>query len=534
MIKIIERNPVVTIILITGLLLLPNLNFLDVTIMEARNFITAREMLTDGNWVLTTMNGEARYEKPPLPTWLTAFSAYVSGKTTIWALRLPAALMVILLSIGVYMLSRKLKISKRHSLINALITSTSLYVIVIIFEAPWDIYTHTFALFAVYGVVHLVRQKQADFKTILYICLGIASSVLSKGPIGLYALFIPFLLAYGIIYRKHISKKSWLLIASISILGLALGFSWYVYVRYADPEAFAVIAQEETANWTSFNVRPFYYYWSFFTQSGLWAIPAFISLLYPYMKSRVQDIKCYQFTLLWTLLAVILLSIIPEKKTRYLMPVLIPLALNTGYYIYYLVKSFAALKDKRETIPVYFYFGLIPTILSLGIFAFIAYLLSTQKEVVWYTYILAIVPFLISFLGLIALRRKDILRVFYLSIISLVVLTPFWLSVQRNFKFQSVHPILNTVKIYSYELDTPEVWFTMGIKAPNFGPNESLKYPKESHFLFMDYVTTGNSRHCDYLKDYKLRIVDTININDPAKKLRKRKYLQLIEAIKRL
>lgn len=38
-----------------------------VSIMEARNFITSREMITENHWLLTTMNGEARYEKPPFP-----------------------------------------------------------------------------------------------------------------------------------------------------------------------------------------------------------------------------------------------------------------------------------------------------------------------------------------------------------------------------------------------------------------------------------------------------------------------------------
>ena len=57
----------------------PHLSVVEVNIMEARNFITAREMLEYGNWIHTTMNLEPRYEKPPLPTWLTAFSAAVFG-----------------------------------------------------------------------------------------------------------------------------------------------------------------------------------------------------------------------------------------------------------------------------------------------------------------------------------------------------------------------------------------------------------------------------------------------------------------------
>ena len=37
--------------------------------MEARNYVTAREILQDGSWLLPTMNGELRIAKPPLPPW---------------------------------------------------------------------------------------------------------------------------------------------------------------------------------------------------------------------------------------------------------------------------------------------------------------------------------------------------------------------------------------------------------------------------------------------------------------------------------
>ena len=40
--------------------------------MEARNLATAQEMVKNGNYLLPTMNGELRLEKPPLPTWIAA------------------------------------------------------------------------------------------------------------------------------------------------------------------------------------------------------------------------------------------------------------------------------------------------------------------------------------------------------------------------------------------------------------------------------------------------------------------------------
>ena len=41
-------------------------------IMESRNLVTAREIVTEGNWLVPTMNGVLRLEKPPLPTWVAA------------------------------------------------------------------------------------------------------------------------------------------------------------------------------------------------------------------------------------------------------------------------------------------------------------------------------------------------------------------------------------------------------------------------------------------------------------------------------
>lgn len=95
--KFIEKYPIVIIILVCIGIFLFNLDVIYVNIMEARNFISAREMLLNENWLLPTMNDVARYEKPPLPTWLTALSAYLFGVHNLWALRLPAALICIVL-----------------------------------------------------------------------------------------------------------------------------------------------------------------------------------------------------------------------------------------------------------------------------------------------------------------------------------------------------------------------------------------------------------------------------------------------------
>jgi len=475
-ITLVKKRPILTIILLVVVLLLPFLGVMEVTIMEARNFITAREMLTDGNWILTTMNGEARYQKPPLPTWLTALSAMVFGIKSVWGLRFPAVLMIMLLGSMLYTLSRKLTLDKSHSFYNGLIGITSLYVILIIFEAPWDMYAHTFMLVGIYGIVQVFRTAETDWKYILLAVLGISCSVLSKGPVSVYALLLPFLISYGIIFRKSNTTKKWIQLSGILVLGLVLGFSWYLYVRYADPEAFATITSKETGNWTSYNVRPIYYYWSFFTQSGLWTIPAFIGLLYPYLKTRVSNLKVYQFTLLWTLLVVVLLSVIPEKKSRYLMPVLIPLAMNTGFYIEYLVRRFKELKDKRETIPVYIAFGVIG-LAFIGAAASAIYLLviETSIEVPMVSYVFAGLLTVIGILLLKKLYQKSIEGVIVLLMVGLVALVfglgPLHIKNKEvskdHFGFDGFFKevgIDKTTPIYAYKNTSPEMVWARGEK----------------------------------------------------------------------
>jgi 4-amino-4-deoxy-L-arabinose transferase-like glycosyltransferase len=517
-IKLIENNPKLSIAVIAILMFALNMDVLEVTIMEARNFITAREILTDGNWLLTTMNGEPRYQKPPLPTWLAAISAFFFGTKSLFAMRLPGFLMVIVLAKFNYLLSIKLLENKQHSLINGLLTLTSFYVIGIVIEAPWDIFTHGFMLIAIYHLFQLFGKANNFWKHTLIagICIGL--SIMCKGPVSIYALLLPFLIAYGLVYKYQHFKAKWFSVFSVLLIALALGGWWYLYVRFADSETFLAITKKETGNWSSYNVRPFYYYWSFFTQSGLWTIPAFISLLYPYLKTRVSNLKAYKFTLLWTLLAVVLLSIIPEKKSRYLMPVLIPLALNIGFYIEYLIRRFKDLTDKRETIPVYFNFGLISLI---GIaFPIVGYLLLKDTMTSgWLQFsIAAIVLFNIGMLIFRTLIKKQIKNAFYLCIALMVAVFLFVVPITTHLKQESYQPIsaLQTelgqknIELFCVGDPSPEIIWNYGGNIKSIDTDASLN---ESSTLNIIIQTEHKEAMKKFEDNYNIQFITTYSLN---------------------
>ena len=163
MLKLIEKYPILSLLLFVMIMLGFTIDAIPVSIMEARNFISAREMLTDDNWILTTMNGEPRYQKPPLPTWITALFGSVFGMKSVLAIRWPALLFLSSIGITTYLFSKKLELSKSHSLANGFIVLTSFYVIGITIEAPWDIYTHAFMLMALYQLFLCATGGAFDF-----------------------------------------------------------------------------------------------------------------------------------------------------------------------------------------------------------------------------------------------------------------------------------------------------------------------------------------------------------------------------------
>ena len=338
-----------------------HLDVIYVNIMEARNFITAREMLQNGNWVHTTMNLEPRYEKPPLPTWLTAISASVFGLDSLFGLRLHAVLSVIFIIFTAYFFSYRLLRNTKQAFLAALILATSFYIIFSGRNGQWDIFAHAFMLFAIFQFFLAFEAKQVVWKHWVLAGIFLGLSFMSKGPVSHFALLLPFLIAYGFVYNYTGFLSKWKPLLVSILLFLVVGFTWGAYIYLTDSGSADAIADKETAAWSNRNVRPFYYYWSFFTQSGIWTFFAFVALTYPYMKSRVNNLKIYQFSFLWTMVAVVLLSMIPEKKSRYLLPVLIPMALNTSFYIEFLIRKAKEI-SKTDRWLANFGFGLIALI----------------------------------------------------------------------------------------------------------------------------------------------------------------------------
>ena len=517
----------------------PHLSIVEVNIMEARNFITAREMLEYGNWIHTTMNLEPRYEKPPLPTWLTAFSAALFGFKNLFGLRLPAVLSVVFLIFTFYFLGLKVLKDKKHAFIATLILATSFYIVFSGRNGQWDIFAHAFMLFAIFQLFKAFKSDQKAWKQWILAGLFLGFSFMSKGPVSIFALFLPFLIAYGFTFKfKHIKSKWGPLVTGLLIF-VVTGFSWGIYIYLTDAPSAASIADKETLAWANRNVKPFYHYWSFFTQSGVWTFFAFVALLYPFMISRVKDKNQYKFSLIWTLSAVFLLSLVPEKKERYLLPVLIPLAMNTSFYLNYLINNARKL-TKADKILASFGFGLIGLIglvFPFGVYFFFKGNLNGQ----WTAYFLSSAAlFSLGALLFVWIRQKNYEKSFYgiiLFICSIMLFAfPMAELLYDNDKYLSLSTLrdmegMEDAALYSVDpLPSPELIFDLGEPIKRVKTTSELPQNEAFGLLVNDTISSAVTREFD--TEFKA-LFDINNLKEGKSGHKQRKTMKLYLAEKK-
>ncbi|UOQ73045.1 hypothetical protein [Hymenobacter cellulosilyticus] len=89
-------------------------------------------------------------------------------------------------------------------------------------------------------------------------------------------------------------------------------------------------------------MQPPWYYFNFAVFSGVWTVAALAALVWPFARRRASQFVPYAFGLAWLLVALGLLSVVPEKKERYMLPLLPPLALLLTGLLRYWEVQFAA------------------------------------------------------------------------------------------------------------------------------------------------------------------------------------------------
>lgn len=298
-------------------------------LMESRNFVTAREIAASGDWLVTTLNGEHRFEKPPLPSWTAALLMRACGNFHSEALlRLPAALAALLLVFLMYKMVRRLGGDDFRAFLSGVILATSFMVMKVGPENTWDVFGYVFGFGVATFWVEWLKAGGAGNLVLAALCC--AGSLLGKGPVAFYALLLPFPVAYGLAFGWQELKRKWPGLLLSLLAGFLLAGIWPLLLIRDHAELFFAALHKEEHTWSTRHVRSFFYYANFFAYTGVWMFFTLFALWRKWSVPRAGSKALFNFGYWWLLFCLLLLSFVHMKKQRYGLPLYIvaPIAVS--------------------------------------------------------------------------------------------------------------------------------------------------------------------------------------------------------------
>lgn len=210
---------------------------------EQRLAAEALDTVENGRWLVATIQGRPRLEKPPLPRWTIAALATAVGRCDEWVVRLPGAFAALGTVTLTYLIGLRLG-GRPLARVAAIILVTTPLFISEARQAGQDVPLAFFATLAIYAAV---RRLDGEASPLLRWAVAFHAAIglgfLCKGPVIVAivaAAIAPWAIATGA--GRRLARLAFHPIGLPTSLALALG--WPVQVWLADPNAAGVWAAE--------------------------------------------------------------------------------------------------------------------------------------------------------------------------------------------------------------------------------------------------------------------------------------------------
>ncbi len=312
--------------------------------MELFNLVPVREAVRDGHWMVPTLNGAPRLEKPPIPVWLPGSLAALFGSDSLWIVRLPSVLMGLISCWATYAIGCLLSKDRKLGLWAALILAANIIFIHQSRLASYDIFSTGFITVGFLGLVGLAEApsyynkaqpaqspnraerlcRRFAWHWVVLTGLGFGLAVLSKGPVPVATIAIPYAV-WLLIFHRH-RADIWLNIFIAALISILVFLPWLLAAAAQQPQAWKVW-RSEFLQFTAAEGEEYravwYYYFGFFGFIFPWCISFIGALALPFLPSQSdpqptdQEKRGRWLMLIVLVLGLVMLSIPHEKKQRY-------------------------------------------------------------------------------------------------------------------------------------------------------------------------------------------------------------------------
>jgi 4-amino-4-deoxy-L-arabinose transferase-like glycosyltransferase len=324
-----DRWTIVCFIAASGLILFFNLGS---RTLENHDYLrhaeVARELVRSGDWTVLRLNGEIYLDKLPLSFWLISIPALLCGSVTPLSARLPSAFFAWAGTVVLFFWSRRVHRSIMAGLISGGVLLSSYQYFSYARTARPDMILCVLIVISLY-LFYLGYEgeggKRALFYGLSFLSMGFL--FLTKGP-------LPLLMPSAIVATFLIKeKRADLLLSREFLLGYVLlaitVLPWALsFVSRLGFDQALLLAED---NRILSRHAPFYLYfgkiWTEFFPGSL-LLPVLAVLLWKDRK-RIWSSREF-FFIIWFVLLLIGLTLLKFRTSRYLLPLLPPLALMIG------------------------------------------------------------------------------------------------------------------------------------------------------------------------------------------------------------
>lgn len=314
--------------------------------MENFCVATAMEAARDGHWLVPTLNGEVRTKKPPLAQWVTAVGLKLGGEHEFAArwpsLLLAAATIAVVIEWGSLIGGRTL------GLVSGCVFAGNILFIKFAWTATYDTPLMLFVIAANYCLsIAIFEDKWLWPCAAAGLSLGLA--LMSKGPPALLQVVVPPV-ALALWWRWQGRPMPWSIVARSTprqrraalavgtAVALAVALPWTLWIYWKFPgrltEWYGEVALSQEARlekrmgWHSYFVLiPFLFPWSLWFLAGLWSgVRSVFQRSDDEGPPSAANARMPWITT-WLLLPIVVMVFFPERRDRYLLPMLGPAAI---------------------------------------------------------------------------------------------------------------------------------------------------------------------------------------------------------------
>ena len=205
------RQEWLTLILLCLAAFFVNNSLLPVGGGEAKVLVTARDIVDGGNWLAPTMNGEPRYDKPPLASWVAALVQSIHADN-ISAQRTVAGLLGIIWTMFFFGISRYFSRRRGFAEIATVVFITTYNIIYMGRIVERDIYGYAFMMVAIYFMMRMLFDSQYfanphKWRWAWLAGLAMGLSLLGNGVVAVYSMLLPWLIAIVLFKRPDMSGR---------------------------------------------------------------------------------------------------------------------------------------------------------------------------------------------------------------------------------------------------------------------------------------------------------------------------------------